>query len=127
MPLGKVYGDALRYYRLPCPSDDAMKAAFKTAYTSVGARLPNFGAAEGLSERAWWNEMIRETLQVADCSDALEEETFPLVFQRIYSSFGSPNVWAPCPDGIAAMKHAKSKELVVGTCLLYTSPSPRDS
>jgi len=64
VPLGKVYGDALRHYRLPCPEDDAMKSAFKRAYGSVGAELPNFGAAESppMPERVWWGKMIRATL-----------------------------------------------------------------
>ena len=30
-PLGKVYGDALRHYKLPCPGDGEMKSAFKRA------------------------------------------------------------------------------------------------
>ena len=64
VPLGKVYGDALRHYRLPCPEDGAMKSAFKRAYGSVGAELPNFGAAESppMPERVWWDKMIRATL-----------------------------------------------------------------
>ena len=64
VPLGQVYGDALRHYRLPCPDDGAMKSAFKRAYGGVGAELPNFGAAESppMPERIWWNTMIRATL-----------------------------------------------------------------
>ena len=117
VPLGKVYGDALRHYRLPgVPGDNDMKAAFKRAYVSTLREHPNYGAASGLSERAWWDGMIRATLDEAGCDAALEEETFPLVFQRIYSSFGSSEVWAACPDGIKAMRHAKEKGLVVGAC-----------
>jgi len=114
VPLGQVYGDSVRHYKLPCPSDDAMKAAFKTAYGKIGTELPNFGAASSMSERAWWTRMIEMTLKEAGCSDALKPETFPLVFQRIYSSFGSPDVWAPCPEGVRAMRHAKERSLVVG-------------
>ena len=64
VPLGQVYGDALRHYRLPCPDDGAMKSAFKRAYGGVGAELPNFGAGESppMPERVWWNKMIRATL-----------------------------------------------------------------
>ena len=57
VPLGKVYGDAVRHYRLPCPTDDNMKAAFKAAYGGMAARLPNFGAGEGLNERQWWSNI----------------------------------------------------------------------
>lgn len=122
VPLGKVYGDALRHYRLPCPEDDAMKSAFKRAYGSVGAELPNFGAAESppMPERVWWGKMIRATLSEAGCEEALQEEVFPLVFQRIYSAFGSADVWSPCPEGVAAMRHAKESGLVVGAvCNAY--------
>ena len=114
LPLGQVYGDALRHYKLPCPDDDKMKAAFKRAYGSTGKALPNYGAAEGMHERQWWDTMIKSTLTEAGCTEALEDETFPLVFQRIYSSFGSSDVWAPCPEGVAAMRHAKEAGLVVG-------------
>lgn len=64
VPLGQVYGDALRHYRLPCPDDGAMKSAFKRAYGGVGAELPNFGAGESppMPERVWWNKMIHATL-----------------------------------------------------------------
>ena len=117
VPLGKVYGDALRHYNLPgVPDDDAMKDAFKRAYGTTLKEYPNYGAAAGLSERTWWGKMIRATLGEAGCDAALEDETFPLVFQRIYSSFGSSDVWAACPDGIKAMRHAKEKGLVVGAC-----------
>lgn len=116
VPLGRVYGDAVRHYKLPCPSDDTMKAAFKTAYGKQSAAKPNFGAGEGLSERMWWKDMIQQTLSDAGCTEALEPETFPLVFQRIYSAFGSPDVWAPCPEGALAMRHAKEQGLVVGAC-----------
>jgi len=114
VPLGQVYGDAVRYYQLPCPPDDTIKAAFKMAYKMMGTELPNFGAAQGMSERAWWARMIKQTLIEANCVEALEDETFPLVFQRIYSAFGSPDVWAPCPEGARAMRHAKESGLVVG-------------
>jgi hypothetical protein len=43
----------------------------------------------------------------AGCEEALQEEVFPLVFQRIYSAFGSADVWSPCPEGVAAMRYAK--------------------
>ena len=36
------------------------------------------------------------------------------VAERIYSAFGSPDVWAPCPEGQRAMQHAKKRGLVVG-------------
>ena len=69
VPLGQVYGDALRHYRLPCPDDGAMKSAFKRAYGGMGSALPNFGAAESppMPERVWWDRMIRATLtEVSD-------------------------------------------------------------
>jgi len=85
VPLGKVYGDALRHYRLPCPDDSAMKSAFKRAYGGVGTELPNFGAAESppMPERVWWDRMIRATLSEAGCEEALQEEVFPLVLRRV--------------------------------------------
>jgi len=114
LPLGKVYGDAVRHYKLPCPDDGAMKAAFKTAYKKTGTELPNFGVAAGLNEREWWSRMIEQTLTEAGCTEALEPLTYPLVFQRIYSSFANPEVWAPCPEGARAMHHAKERGLVTG-------------
>ena len=113
VPLGKVYGDAVRHYNLPCPADDAMKVAFKAAYVNTGSEIPNFGAGL-MSERQWWQQMISSTLVEAGCTEALMDETFPLVFQRIYSSFASPDVWAPCPEGVLAMRHAKARGLIVG-------------
>ena len=115
VPLGRVYGEAVRHYKLPCPDDDTMKAAFKSAYGKTNAELPNFGAASLANEREWWRAMIRSTLDQAGCTEALDDETFPLVFQRIYSSFASPDVWAPCPEGASAMRHAKERGLVVST------------
>ena len=42
------------------------------------------------------------------------------MFQRIYSAFGSADVWSPCPEGVAAMRHAKESGLVVGAvCNAY--------
>ena len=114
LPLGRVYGDALRHYKLPSPDDAAMKAAFKKAYVATNKAIPNFGADQNLPERVWWNDMIKATLEEAGCTAALDEQTFPLVFQRIYSSFGSSGVWAPCPEGVSAMRHAKECGLVVG-------------
>lgn len=116
LPLGSVYGNALRHYKLPCPDDETMKQAFIMAYKSTGAALPNYGAAAGMSERRWWDTMIKSTLKEARCDEALEEDVFPLVFQRIYSSFGSSDVWAPCLEGQRAMAHAKKAGLVVGAC-----------
>jgi FMN phosphatase YigB (HAD superfamily) len=56
----------------------------------------------------------------AGCEEALQEEVFPLVFQRIYSAFGSADVWSPCPEGVAAMRYAKESGLVVGAvCNAY--------
>lgn len=160
LPLGRVYGDALRHYKLPAPDDAAMKNAFKRAYVATNAAIPNFGADAGMPERLWWKEMIGGTLKEAGCTAALEDATFPLVYQRIYSAFGSSGacgqrshspctcrpapvpvctcalsshggrvffaspcvcvcvccagVWAACPEGIAAMRHAKEAGLVVG-------------
>jgi len=113
VPLGKVYGDAVRHYNLPCPADDAMKVAFKAAYVKTGSEIPNFGAGR-MSERQWWQQMISSTLVEAGCTEALMDDTFPLVFQRIYSSFAAPDVWAPCPEGVLAMRHAKARGLIVG-------------
>jgi FMN phosphatase YigB (HAD superfamily) len=143
VPLGRVYGDAVRHFKLPCPADDVqMKDAFKVAYGRTNAELPFFGAPAQLSERDWWRRMIRSTLAEAGCNEAVaDEETFDLVFrgtpaleardvlrlptradvpracsvaERIYSAFGSPDVWSPCPEGQRAMQHAKKRGLVVG-------------
>ena len=72
VPLGQVYGDQLRHFKLPCPPDETMKAAFKAAYKKVGVERPNFGAADGTSERAWWVRMIDQTLREAVCRPRLE-------------------------------------------------------
>jgi hypothetical protein len=86
----------VRHYKLPCPDDTLMKAAFKRAYGVVGTTLPNYGASEAtpMPERQWWETMIRTTLTEAGCSEALDDDAFPLVFQRIYSAFGSADVWS---------------------------------
>ena len=76
VPLGRVYGDAIRHYGLTCPDDAGMKAAFKAAYAKTSKAQPNFGAPAGLSERQWWSGMIRNTLEEAGCHDALEAVSY---------------------------------------------------
>ena len=97
LPLGKVYGDAVRHYKLPCPGDDAMKAAFKAAYKKTGTELPNFGVASGLNEREWWWRMIKQTLTEAGCTEyaaplkqplPADEQKYTIVLMRPHAETG---------------------------------------
>lgn len=115
-PQSKVYNkplnDALRHYNLAVPPADVMKAAFRAANARTNKDLPNFGAAAGLSEREWWQQLVRATLVEAGFN--LHPITFDLVFQRAYSSFGTAGTWAENSDALLAMSHAKTMGLVVG-------------
>ena len=79
-----------------------MKSAFKRAYRSTGAALPNYGASEGMTERVWWDTMIRSTLdEVRPCPSAFPRH-IPLIchcFSHCISSTSlhrDPNCLSHC-------------------------------
>lgn len=113
--------DALRHYRLPVPADDVMKKAFRTSFAIVSNELPHYGGPEGVDERIWWKDLVSQMLAEAGCEEALAADTFELVFQRAYSSFGARDSWAEAPEGAReAMAHCRANGLVVGAvCNTY--------
>ena len=62
-PIFETYAAAARWAQLPNPpTPDELKPAFKTAYKANLLARPCFGAAEGLSARAWWAGTVRSAL-----------------------------------------------------------------
>eukprot|EP00547_Thalassionema_nitzschioides_P006060 CAMPEP_0194207458 /NCGR_PEP_ID=MMETSP0156-20130528/6192_1 /TAXON_ID=33649 /ORGANISM="Thalassionema nitzschioides, Strain L26-B" /LENGTH=261 /DNA_ID=CAMNT_0038934229 /DNA_START=410 /DNA_END=1192 /DNA_ORIENTATION=+ len=85
---------------------------FKRAYKETAKVHPCFGGDE-ISAKEWWRKCVIQSFRYAGAT-GIDEKTEEMIFQRIYSTFGSINAYEIFPDAIPFLKWAKRNELVCG-------------
>ncbi|XP_028652470.1 haloacid dehalogenase-like hydrolase domain-containing protein 3 isoform X1 [Erpetoichthys calabaricus] len=86
-------------------------AAFRVAYKKQNALFPNYGLAQGLSSRKWWEQMVRETFNQCDVH---EEKTLGPLADRLYLGFCGARNWEVFSDVELALSECSRMGLPMG-------------
>lgn len=79
--------------------------AFSKAYKETCMFHPCFGGDE-MTAKEWWRECVIKSFQYAGANN-MDDKTAELVFQRIYSTFGSINAYEIFPDALPFLNWAR--------------------
>lgn len=85
--------------------------AFRQAYKETSHLFPCFGG-DKITAKQWWKECVLKSFRYAGCE--MDESTEDLVFQRIYSTFGSMAAYEVFPDARPFLYWARRRGLVCG-------------
>jgi len=85
--------------------------AFQKAYKETSSLHPCFGGDE-ISAKQWWRECVSRSFRLAGCE--MDAKTEDMVFQRIYSTFGSNAAYEIFPDALPFLKWAQRRGLICG-------------
>ena len=101
-PVGETYA------RLAAMHDIQVNAAvLEAAFRAEWKDLPPPGHPEGFppadDDRAWWMLLVRRTFDKAT-GHALEDESFPALFDALYAHFALPEAWRLFPDVVPALQ-----------------------
>lgn len=88
-----------------------IKQAFARAYTETSTLYPCFGGDQ-MTAKNWWKECVLRSFRYADVH--MDATTEDLVFQRIYSVFGSNAAYEIFQDARPFLDWAKRRGLVCG-------------
>ena len=86
-------------------------SAFGRAYRETSKLYPCFGG-DAMSAKEWWRICVLKSFRYAGAT--MDDETSEMVFQRIYSTFGSINAYEVFPDALPFLKWARRNGLVCG-------------
>ena len=110
--LGSLYCAGATRVGEACPQDyEAVERGFARAYARMSETHPAFGHAEGMSDKAWWREVVRQSFAAAGVvyHDAWR---FERVFGRIYQSFGSRRAYRAFPDAHRILRALRGRCVV---------------
>ena len=85
--------------------------AFHQAYKETSDQFPCFGG-DTITAKQWWKECVVKSFRYAGCN--VDEQTEDMIFQRIYSAFGSNATYEIFPDARPFLHWAKRRGLVCG-------------
>lgn len=85
--------------------------AFHQAYKETSDQFPCFGG-DTITAKQWWKECVLRSFRYAGCH--MDEQTEDMIFQRIYSTFGSNATYEIFPDARPFLEWAKRRGLVCG-------------
>jgi REG-2-like HAD superfamily hydrolase len=85
--------------------------AFRLAYKETSRNHPCFGADE-MSAKEWWKLCVLRSFELAGAK--MTEEQREIVFQRIYSTFGSHAAYEAFPDALPFLRWAQRRGVVCG-------------
>mmetsp|Transcript_98 Transcript_98/g.263 ORF Transcript_98/g.263 Transcript_98/m.263 type:complete len:327 (+) Transcript_98:101-1081(+) len=86
-------------------------SAFERAYKETSKLYPCFGR-EDMTAKDWWRICVLKSFEYAGAT--MDDQTSEMVFQRIYSTFGSSNAYEIFPDALPFLKWAHRNGLVCG-------------
>ena len=85
--------------------------AFGRAYRETSKLYPCFGG-DRMTAKEWWRICVLKSFRYAGAT--MDEQTAEMVFQRIYSTFGSTNAYEIFPDALPFLNWAHRNGLVCG-------------
>ena len=98
-----------------CGVDDVdaskINEAFRLAYRETSDQYPCFGG-DKITAKQWWKECVLKSFRYAGVE--MDDYTADMVFQRIYSTFGSNATYQIFPDAQPFLDWAKRRGLVCG-------------
>lgn len=94
------------------PSAEELKPAFKEAFRETSQRYPCFGHEEGMSSRAWWAAVVKNTLR--HCGRDYSNADFERFFQRVYQHYGTLEAYEELKDAKGFLDWAKQQGLAIG-------------
>ena len=86
-------------------------SAFGRAYKETSKLHPCFGG-EDMTAKDWWRICVLKSFKYAGAT--MDDYTSEMVFQRIYSTFGSSNAYEIFPDALPFLNWAHRNGLVCG-------------
>lgn len=109
--LEEHYLGAAKKYGVKNVDSSQFSDAFSKAYKETSKLYPCFGGSD-MSAKKWWRICVIKSFEYAGTT--MDEQTSEMVFQRIYSTFGSINAYEIFPDALPFLKWAKRNGLVCG-------------
>lgn len=114
--LGKIedhYGNAARTCGIELPSHKISQIGkcFNEAYKETSNAHPCFGN-HAISAKEWWRICVTRSFELVDVP--MTEPERNMVFQRIYSKFGSHAAYGAFPDAIPFLKWCHRRGIATG-------------
>lgn len=91
--------------------DAPIEEAFRQGYKDMCREYPCFGGKD-LTAKEWWKQCVNRSFQLAGV--VMTEVQQEIVFQRIYSVFGSNAAYEVFGDALPFLKWAKRNNIVCG-------------
>ena len=86
-------------------------SAFGRAYKETSKLYPCFGG-DNMTAKEWWRICVLKSFRYAGTT--MDDQTSEMVFQRIYSTFGSINAYEVFPDALPFLKWARRNGIICG-------------
>lgn len=114
--LGKIedhYGTAARTCGVELPPDKMPMIApcFNRAYRETTSAFPCFGNDE-ISSKEWWRHCVSRSFELVGITMTQTEKD--MVFQRVYSKFGSHATYGAFPDALPFLKWCHRRGIATG-------------
>lgn len=92
----------------------AIRAAFGAVF--AGAAPPDYrSAGDGdQAERAWWREVVFETLEACGVDAAADRERAQACFEGLFHHYAAPGAWRVFPEVAAVLEAARRAGLATG-------------
>jgi hypothetical protein len=92
--------------------DVPIAKAFNKAYKEMSHRYPCFGGSE-ISAKEWWKLTVLRSFELAGV-DNMTPQQQELVFQRVYSTFGSLEAYELFDDALPFLNYAVKNHVICG-------------
>lgn len=123
-PIAHTYAECAQQSKFPVSlSAEMLKKPFKDAFKQVSIEYPQYGGHHQLSDREWWKQVIKCTLDNCNIT-AYSKDDFERYFRKIYQFYGSPDAYELLEDSDCLLKwleESKKYSLGITTNAPYRS------
>jgi len=109
-PAGDTYARRVREFGVTLPPERLDEAFHRVLRAAPPMAFPDAPAAEiPALERAWWREVVRQTLRATDGTARLRD--FEACFAALFADFASPAAWEAVPGAHAVLETLRRRGL----------------
>lgn len=87
---------------------EALKPAFRTAWSQLAAPLHPEGTPSADDDRSWWQELVRRVFAMS-LGQPLDEEVLSPLFDELYLHYTKPEAWTVYDDVFPALNLLRGK------------------
>ncbi|CAO3694447.1 unnamed protein product [Umbelopsis ramanniana] len=95
-------------------SKEAINKSFRPALKAQVSKYPLYGLSQGLTPKIWWQDVVRSTFIGAGASEKDLDETFPALYETIWTRFTCADGYEVFSDVFDTLKELKSRKITLG-------------